>query len=98
MAGERRRRRRRVIECAAWRRKKGDREEEWGGGGVGCLVFKNKETRGGWGEREEQTGRGEGSGVEVRGGWLAGWRRGWVVSVERGGRTRLNKAHVQVII
>lgn len=85
MAGERRRRRRRVIECAAWRRKKGDREEEWGGGGVGCLVFKNKETRGG--EREEQTGRGEGSGVEVRGGWLAGAVAGlclWREGAERG--------------
>lgn len=97
MAGERRRRRRRVIECAAWRRKKGDREEEWGGGGVGRLVFKNKETRGG-GKRERGADR-QRRGFSSRGeGRLAGWRRGRVVSVERGGRARLNKAHVQVII
>lgn len=66
--------------------------ERRSGEGEGWAALCLKTRRGG------QTGRGEGSGVEVRGGWLAGWRRGWVVSVERGGRARLNKAHVQVII
>lgn len=36
--------------------------------------------------------------MEVRGGWLAGWRRGWVVSVDRGAAAGLKTAHVQVII
>lgn len=29
---------------------------------------------------------------------MAGWRRGWVVSVERGAGAELKTAHVQVII
>lgn len=56
-------------------KKKGDRKK----GGCMCLKTGGK----GGGEREEQTGRRGGSGVEVRGGWLAGavaelclWREG----------------------
>lgn len=88
-----------MIECAALRRKKGDREEECGGGGVGCLVFKNKEKKGGGEKWGEQTRRGgEGSGVEVRG-RLAGWLAPWLACLcEERRIARLNKAHVHIII
>lgn len=36
--------------------------------------------------------------MEVRGAWLAGWRRGWVVSVERAAAAGLITARVKVII
>lgn len=49
-------------------RKKGERRGEGEGWAVLCLKTRRK----GGGEREEQTGRREGSGVEVRGGWMAG--------------------------
>lgn len=79
-----------MIECAALRRKKGDREEECGGGGggVGCLVFENKEERGGRESRvggaDRERSRGFRGGGEGEAGWVAGWRRGWLASVERG--------------
>lgn len=75
MAGERRRVR--VIECAAWRRKREtERRERGEGEGWAALCLKTR--RKGGGEREEQTGRREGSGVEVRGGWLTGWLAPWL--------------------
>lgn len=51
------------------------------GGGPPCLKTRKK---GGEGKKEEQTGRG-GSGVEVRGGWLAPWLgRVWREGAEPG--------------
>lgn len=61
-------------------RKKEGREARTGEGeGWAALCLKRGRRKRG-ADRQER----EGSGVEVRGGWLAGWRRGWVVSVERG--------------
>ena len=81
-------------------KKKGDgrREREREDEGEGCSALYLKTVGKGGGEREEQTGRRRGSGVEVRGRWLADWRHGWVVSVVRGAGAGLITTHVKVII
>lgn len=76
-------------------KKRGDRNkrerEKRRGGGAGCLVLRNWGIRGG--EGREQTG---GSGVEVRGGWLAPML-GCVCGERRAG-AGLITIHIKVII
>lgn len=75
---------------------KRETERRSGGEGWAALCLKTRRQGGVGRERgADRQRRGFRGGGEGR---LAGWRRGWVVSVERGGRARLNKAHVQVII
>lgn len=71
----------RVIECAAWRRKRETERRERRGEGEGWAALCLKTGGKGGGEGEEQTGRRGGSGVEVRGSWLAGWLAGAVAGL-----------------
>lgn len=64
-----------MIECAAEERK-GRQKEEKRGEGRAVLCLKTGRERGRGADKQERRFRGGG---EVRGGRLAGWRRGWDV-------------------